>query len=39
MQKLTYFDLRSTKITDEGVAWLRKALPECKRFFHSYKKD
>jgi hypothetical protein len=33
LQKLTGLDLRDTKITDEGAAELKKALPKC-RIYH-----
>ena len=38
LQNLTDLTLRNTKITDEGAAELRKALPKCV-IYHSYKKD
>ena len=38
LQNLTDLILSDTKITYEGVAELRKAMPNCK-IYHSYKKD
>jgi len=38
LQNLTYLTLHLTKITDEGAAELRKALPKCK-INHTYKAD
>ena len=38
LKKLERLYLDDTKITDEGAAWLMKALPKC-RIYHSYKKN
>jgi hypothetical protein len=39
MQKLDTLYLANTKITGENAAELRKALPKCRDFRHSYKED
>jgi len=39
LQKLEWLYLLDTKITDEGAAELKKALPKCENFLHSFKKD
>jgi len=33
LQKLEKLELQATKVTDAGVAELKKALPNCKIFF------